>query len=165
LVASLLVPVAAPAAAAPAEPPTILRLTIDDEFVTQALCGFPLHVRTTGTAVVHLFATDLFDERVIITAPQTRLVFTNLLTGESVWSPSVNMVAQLPQEDGTGIKSLRGLLWRLVVPGMGLVTADVGKIDLRFTFDEAGEIVSEEVIFSAGQQEGDFLPQICSVLG
>lgn len=151
-------------ASAADEPPLILRLPIDDTFLAQRLCGFPVEIRTTGTAVVHVFPTDLFDPRVIITAPETRLTFTNVVTGESVWTPSVNMVMQIPNEDGTGTKTLRGLLWRLVLPGEGLVTADVGRIDFLFTFDEAGNIVSEELIFSAGQQNGDFLDQVCSAL-
>jgi hypothetical protein len=152
------------ASAAAGEPPLILRLPVDDGFVTNGLCGYPLEIRTTGTAVVHVFPTDLWDERVIITAPQTRLTFTNLLTGESIWTPSVNMVMQIPHEDGTGTKTLRGLLWRLVLPGEGLVTADAGRIDFLFTFDDAGNIVSEELVFSAGQQNGDFFEQTCAAL-
>lgn len=151
-------------ASAGGEPPLILRLPVDDAFVTNRLCGYPLEIRTTGTAVVHVFPTDLWDERVIITAPQTRLTFTNLLTGESIWTPSVNMVMQIPHDDGTGTKTLRGLLWRLVLPGEGLVTADAGRLDVLFTFDDAGNIVSEELVFSAGQQHGDFLEQTCTAL-
>lgn len=159
-----LVTIAALASAAQAGQPLILRLPIDDVFVTNA-CGFPLEVRTSGTAVVHVFPTDLWDDRVIITAPETRLTFTNLDTAASIWTPSVNMVMQIPHEDGTGTKTLRGLLWRLVLPGEGLITADVGRIDFLFTFNAAGEIVSEELTFSAGQQDGVFLAQMCSVLG
>jgi hypothetical protein len=155
---------AALASAAQAGQPLILHLPIDDVFVTNA-CGFPLEVRTSGTAVIHVFPTELWDERVIITAPETRLTFTNLDTAASIWTPSVNMVMQIPHEDGTGTKTLRGLLWRLVLPGEGLITADVGRIDFLFTFNEAGEIVSEELTFSAGQQDGAFLAQMCSVLG
>jgi hypothetical protein len=143
--------------------PLILQLPIDDVFVTQ-MCGYPLEIRSTGTAIIHVFPTELWDERVIITAPQTRLQFTNLSTGESIWTPSVNMVMQIPHEDGTGTKTLRGLLWRLVLPGEGLITADAGRIDFLFTFDDEGNIVSEEMIFSAGQQNGDFLEQTCAAL-
>ena len=164
-VAALFVSVGAyRASAAAGDPPLILRLPVDDAFVTNGLCGYPLEIRTTGTAVIHVFPTDLWDARVIITAPQTRLQFTNLLTGESIWTPSVNMVMQIPHEDGTGTKTLRGLLWRLVLPGEGLITADVGRIDVLFTFDDAGNIVSEELVFSAGQQNGDFLEQTCATL-
>ena len=149
---------------AESQQPQILRFPIDDLAVTQGLCGFPVSIHTTGTAVVHVFPTELWDEWVIITAPATRLTFTNIATGESVWTPSVNMVMQTPHEDGTGTKSLRGLFWRLVIPGRGLVAADVGKLDVLFTFNQAGEIVSEEVVFTAGQQDGTFLREMCAAL-
>jgi hypothetical protein len=144
--------------------PIIFREEIDDSFTTGA-CGFPMEVRTTGTGVFHLFLDETGSfERLIITEPQVRITFTNLETGESVWTPSVNMVMQVLNEDGTGTKTLRGLLWRLVVPGDGLLTADVGRIDFLFTFDDEGNIISEEIVFSAGQQENNFLPMVCSAL-
>ena len=48
----------------------------------------------------------------------------------------------------------------------GLVTADVGRIDFQFTFDEQGNIASEEVVFAAGQWPGPnvFNDTLCSVL-
>ena len=145
--------------------PVIFRQSVDDTFVT-TFCGFPMEVRTTGTAVVHLFLDDEGNfDRVIITAPETRLTFINLDTGESVWTPSVNMVRDEANDDGTGTQSLRGLLWRLIVPGQGLITADVGRIDYRLTFDSSGNIIDEEVVFSAGIQENQFVPTLCSVLG
>ena len=139
--------------------PIISREVVDDTFVTN-FCGFPMQVRSTGTAIVHLFL-----ERVIITAPQTRLTFTNLDSGKTVWTPSVNMVLSEANEDGTGTQSLRGLLWHLIVPGEGLITADVGRLDYRLTFDNNGNIIDEEVVFSAGIQQGQFIPTLCSVLG
>jgi hypothetical protein len=150
--------------AAPSGKPLIFRVPIDDIDLTQYLCGFPVSIHTQGTAVIHVFPTDSWDDRVIITAPGTRLTFTNVTTGESIWTPSVNMIMQTPNDDGTGTKSLRGLLWRLVIPGRGLVAADVGKLDVLFTFDASGQIVSEEVVFSAGQQDGTFLQEMCAAL-
>ena len=145
--------------------PIVYKIPTNDVFVTN-YCGFPMRVTTTGSAVIHLFldAGGNF-ERVIITAPDLKISFTNLNTGETVWTPSVNMVMEQANEDGTGTKTLRGLLWRLTVPGEGLITADVGRIDFLFTFDEDGNIISEDVVFLAGQQENIFLPTLCSVLG
>jgi hypothetical protein len=94
-----------------------------------------------------------------------KMVFTNLITGEAVWTPSVNMTQEQLNEDGTGTKTLRGLLWHLVVPGEGLVTADVGRIDWLFTFDDQGNVVSEDLVFVAGIQENQLPPMLCSVLG
>jgi hypothetical protein len=146
--------------------PLIIRDSVDDTFTT-GYCGFPMQVHTTGDVVVRVF----FDEsgnfaRALITAPETRLQFTNLDTGASVWTPSVNMVQETANADGTGTQTLRGLLWHLVVPGQGLVTADVGRIDFQFTFDEDGNIVTEDVVFAAGQWPGQnvFFDSLCPVL-
>lgn len=145
--------------------PIIFKEIADDTFVTN-FCGFPMQVRSTGTAIVHLFLDANGDfQRVIITAPQTRMTFANLDSGKTVWTPSVNMVISEANEDGTGTQSLRGLLWHLIVPGEGLITADIGRLDYRLTFDNHGDISDEEVVFSAGIQEGQFVPTLCSVLG
>lgn len=146
-----------------AQQPGIFREPVDT-VVTETSCGFPIEIRTTGTAVIHIFPTDLFSPRVIITAPRMTVTFTNLLTGESISTPSPNIITETPQEDGTRIDSLTGLFWRLVVRGEGLITADVGKIDLVVTFKENGEVESVEQTFSSGQQNGDFLTQVCTVL-
>ena len=144
--------------------PTIFRQPLDDVFIT-GYCGFPMEVRTTGSGVFHLFLDDQGNfERVIITAPRIRLSFTNLTTGASIWTPSVNMVEDTANPDGTGTQSLRGLLWRLVLPHEGLVTADVGRIDFLLTFDDEGNIIGSEVVFLAGQQEGQFEAALCSAL-
>ena len=147
--------------------PLIIREPVDDTFIT-GYCGFPMEVHTTGTTMVRVFFDNSGNfERALITAPETRVSFTNLDTGESVWTPSVNMVQETANADGTGKQTLRGLLWHLVVAGEGLVTADVGRIDFQFTFDEQGNIESEEVVFAAGQWPGPnvFFDTLCSVLG
>lgn len=141
--------------------PVIVREAVNDTFTT-GFCGFPMEVETTGTGIFHEFYDDDGNlERVIVTSAAIRLTFTNLLTGESVWTPSVNMV--LVEIDEV-VQSLRGLLWRLVIPGEGLVTADVGRIDFQFVLDENGEVVSEEIVFSAGQQENAFIAAVCDAL-
>ena len=145
--------------------PLIWRQDVDDTFTT-GYCGFPMQVHTTGTGVFHLFLDSNGNfQRLIITAPTTTLTFTNLDTGKSVRTPSVNMVLDQANPDGTGTQSLRGLLWHLVVPGQGLVTADVGRIDWLLTFDDQGNLISQNVVFSAGIQQGQFEQTLCSVLG
>ena len=146
--------------------PLIIREAVDDTFTT-GYCGFPMEVHTTGTTMVRVFFDESGNfERALITAPGTRVSFTNLDTGESVWTPSVNMVQETANADGTGTQTLRGLLWHIVVAGEGLVTADVGRIDFHFTFDDQGNIESEEVVFAAGQWPGPnvFFDTLCSIL-
>ena len=143
--------------------PTIFHLSTDDTFIDTS-CGFPLEVITEGTAVVHLYLDEAGAfERAIITAPQTRLTFTNLSNGESVWTPSVNMVTEAQIDADSGTSSLRGLFWHLILPGEGLITADVGRLDLLFTRHADGSF-TEEVFFSAGKQEGAFLFLLCDAL-
>jgi len=132
------------------------------------MCSFPVRLHTTGWGIVHLFLDeDGTFRRVIITEPDTTITFTNELTGASVWTPSVNMVEESPNRDGTGTKTLRGVLDHIVVPGEGLITADVGRIDFLFTFDDQGTIISEQMVFSAGQQDGEdqFDAVLCTFLG
>jgi hypothetical protein len=145
--------------------PIIEKISLDDTFTT-GFCGFPMEVHSTGSAVFHIFLDEAGNfSRGIITAPQTRITFTNLITGESVWTPSVNMVQETDNQDGTGTKTLRGLFWHLIIPGEGLITADVGKLDILITLDSDGVPISEEVVFTSGQQDGAFIPMLCDALG
>ena len=68
--------------------------------------------------------------------------------------------------DDTTTVSLRGLVDRVVVPGQGLVVADVGHITFLYTFNAQGHVISSQVTFQAGQYNGLFPdPFLCSVLG
>src|SRR5512143_3251403 len=74
--------------------PIIWRQAVDDSFISSK-CSFPMQVETTGTGVFHLFLdSDGNFERVIITEPTMRITFTNLDTGKSIWTPTVNMVEE-----------------------------------------------------------------------
>ena len=75
--------------------------------------------------------------------------------------PSVNIVRLDLDVAGT-VESYRKLLWRLVVPHEGLVTADTGRIHYSYPFDENGEPAFEGAAFVAGQQENQFIPSVCA---
>src|SRR5258706_605742 len=106
--------------------------------------------------------------RVIITAPQTTLTFTNLDNNKSVSTPSVNMAEQYANPDGTGTATLRGLLDHIIIPGQGLVAADTGRIDTVYTFDNSDNIIGAQTSFVAGQSDGVLTDPnstiLCSVL-
>src|SRR5690242_3671763 len=92
-------------------------------------CSFPLRIEFTGTAHVRLYLDASGNPtRILITGADVKGTFTNSATGASVWTPSPNMVLVTFNADGTVTQSLRGLLDRIVVPGQGLITADVGRI-------------------------------------
>ncbi|SRR5260221_3373304 len=148
--------------------PIIQFVPVISDVTFHHLCSFPILLHTKGTAIFHVY----FDNaghflRVIITSPDTTLTFTNLSNGKSVWTPSVNMVEEYGNPDGTGTQTLRGLLDRIVVPGQGLVAADVGRLDLVFTLDSFGNpIGNPQVTFISGIQDG-IIPNpsiLCSVL-
>jgi hypothetical protein len=144
--------------------PFMVRNYIDSTFTT-GYCGFPMQVHTTGSAVLHYFLDEASNPvRLLITASDIKISFTNLDTGAMVWSPSVNTVDYEIRNDGTVLKTLNGLFWRLVLPGEGLITADVGRLQLLQTFDSNGNVIDEEVTFSAGQQDGTFPHEICGAL-
>jgi hypothetical protein len=144
--------------------PFIVRDYIDSTFTT-GYCGFPMQVHTTGSAVLHFFLDEASNPvRLLITAPDVKISFTNLDTGATVWTPSVNIVDYDIRNDGTVLKTLNGLFWRLVLPGEGLITADVGRLQLLQTFDSNGNVIDQQVTFSAGQQEGVFPQELCAAL-
>ena len=151
------------AQSATAQQPLIFQVPVEDSVIENG-CGFPIEKLTTGSAVIHIFPTDLFSPRVLITT-NARMTFTNLLTGESISTPLVTTLIEQPQVDGTRIDSSNGLRWRLIVRGDGLIARDVGKLDLLLRFDANGNVVSAEPILSAGQQDGNLLGQLCTILG
>ena len=103
--------------------PLIFQDVLNDIFTT-GFCGYPIQVETTGTGVFHVFFDDegAF-ERAIITSADIKITFTNTLTGEVVWTPSVNMTQEVMESDVTGTKTLRGLLWHLIVTHPRLCSA------------------------------------------
>jgi hypothetical protein len=152
--------------AAAVRQPLIFSIPPGPDVTVRHLCEFPVLVHGTGWGIVHVYFGEAGDfERLIITEPAVTLTFTNLNTGVSVWTPSVNMIEETANPDGTGTKTLRGLLDHIIVPGEGLVEADVGRIDYLFTFDDQGNIMSEQTVFTAGRQDGEFDAVLCSVLG
>lgn len=155
----------------PASGPTISRITVNDSF-TQYVCGDPgpgfmMKTQATGTAVIHRFAGKNGDfEKYIITQPRMRMKFTNLDTGESVWTPTVSMTMQ--QKNAAGKVTLKmetGLKWRIIVRGEGIVTGEVGRIVWRYVYDDDGNFIDSDIVFSAGIQDGNVAPVLCEVLG
>ena len=147
--------------------PLIFSVPAGPDVTYHHLCSFPVLVHTTGNAIFHVFFDSAGNfSHVIITAPQTTLTFTNTINGKSVWTPSVNMVEEYGNPDGTGTQTLRGLLDHIIVPGQGLIAADVGRVDIVYTFDNSGNIIGAQTVFSSGQQDG-IIPNpsiLCSVL-
>ncbi len=148
-----------------ASAPLIFTVPPQPDVVYHHVCDFPVLLHSTGTGIFHVFfdGAGNFDH-VIITGANVKLTFTNLDNGKSIWTPSVNMVEEYNNPDGTGVQTLRGLLDHIVIPGQGLVTADVGRIDTLYTFDNSGNIIGAQTIFSAGREDNQFVPAVCTAL-
>src|SRR3989337_31507 len=58
--------------------------------------------------------------------------FTNPATGETLWSPNVGPDTTQVMEDGSQVVAVIGLLNRIVIPGEGVVSHDVGRLVLYF---------------------------------
>ena len=80
-----------------------------------------------------------------------RHTFSNSETGASIFSPDVGVDLEVPAN-----VAVVGIVMRIVVPGVGPVFANVGRV----VYDNSG------VIFEAGQHDnyGDLLPALCSAL-
>lgn len=134
------------------------RVPVDETFVVDDACDFPIEVHVTGTVV-----TNVTPQGTIEAFPTFRVTFTNLDTGTSISSPAPSVVRTVSNGDGTATVYVTGLSGHLTVPGEGLVSVDVGR--LVFVIDEeTGEQIGD-FTFTAGQFDFGPVPAICDVLG
>ena len=94
------------------------------------------------------------------------------MIGERQSFPNVGVDKIVYNPDGTQTVTSTGIIGlRYVVPGEGLVIANIGRLVTTFTFDpETGEVVGAETLIEAGQRPEDFdeaeaLAAICAYLG
>ena len=129
-----------------------------------ATCSFDIVAHLEGTRVV----TDFTDRdgalvRRVIHLRSYFITYTNPLSGKSLTSPLAGPAIGEPQPDGTWLVTVPGNDGRFVVPGGGLVFANVGlRIGLRTgAFPPAG---IEEIIKSVGIQDESEFPAVCGPL-
>jgi hypothetical protein len=162
-----------PAAAAPPEEKFNL-VGVDDEFVDPFLteqCGFTVLHTVVGTVKESGFV----DETGTFVVTQARFRLQHTLvgpTGATLTYPDVGVDKVAYNPDGTHTVTSAGILGlRVVVPGEGLVIANVGRLVTTLTFDpETGEVVGAVTDFEAGQRPEDFdvaeaLAASCAQLG
>jgi hypothetical protein len=149
----------APAAAAPPEEKFNI-IEVDDEFVAPRLtaeCGFTVMVTDVGT----IKESGFVDEAGNFVVTQASFHITRTFigpTGASLSVPIVGVDKIVENPDGTVTVTSTGInALRQVVPGEGLVLADIGRVVTTFTFDpETGEEVEAVTDFEAGQRPEDF---------
>jgi hypothetical protein len=131
-----------------------------DQVQTLYVCGFPIIRHDEGTLIFQ----DAFDENGTVLWENAifsnwRITFTNPANGKSLTSIRAYNERYVLYEDGSFQAMSAGLVAELVIPGEGVIAANVGVITA--TFDSSGEVVS---ILSAGQHDGAIARFVCSYL-
>ena len=160
-VAALVVPLAG------ANPPTATETQVNRDVLLAAspdTCPFDIVAHLEGTRVV----TDFTDRngalvRRVIHLRAFTIRYTNPLSGKSLSTPLAGPAIGEPQADGTWLVTVPGNDGRFVIPGQGIVFANVGlRIGLRVgTFPPA---TIQEIIKSVGIQDESEFPAVCSGL-
>ena len=142
-----------------ASAPEQYRVPVDQ---TQNLfvCGFPILRHDQGTLIFQ----DSFDENDNVVWENAifsnwRITFTNPANGKSLTSVRAYNERYVLYDDGSFQAMSAGLVAELIIPGQGLVAANVGVITA--TFDASGELVS---ILIAGQHDGGIAAFVCPYL-
>jgi hypothetical protein len=127
-------------------------------------CSFPMEIDAFADGVIHRHydATGQL-VKTLITTPQGRMTFKNLNTGKSVWTPTVGVFVSKTNPDGSLTFGWSGIHARIVVPGQGLVLADLGRVEWTLKFDGSGNVTSFKLSRS-GVQDGVVPARLCDVL-
>jgi hypothetical protein len=133
-------PLALAAGPASAAEPEHEWLSVDETF-TQSNCGFPI----VQHDVVNLHFISWFDDsgsrtRQTVTAPGTRITWTNPQTGASVTSANPFVVHKTDNADGTTTIAFTGL--DFAIPGGGHAYVSSGREVIVFSPSEGVEVLS-----------------------
>lgn len=161
LFALLVVPLAG------ANPPTATQTQVNADVPIPAgpdTCPFDIVAHVEGTRVV----TDFTDQdgalvRRVIHLRSFTITYTNPLSGKSLSTPLAGPAIGEPQADGTWLVTVPGNDGRFVIPGQGIVFANVG---LRIGIHEGPfpPATIDEIVKSVGIQDASEFPAVCSGL-
>jgi hypothetical protein len=151
-----------PGGVATAVPPEHSIEHVDEEFVIEGECSFPVVVHSEGDVRTKVF----FDQagnviRELLVFPRFRMTFTNAETGESISTVSPSVVHATINPDGSAVVAITGLSGHLIVGGGPPSAADVGRVVFFFSGPEDEE---PDLVFQAGQFNDGPFPQLCDVL-
>jgi len=166
LIVSLITLVVAFVSPAYAGKPDFETVQIDETFLNEQLteaCGVPIETHGEGFIKFSTHYDRDGDVAFELNSFHLKETFTNVETGTSISTVNVGPDRVTFAEDGTVILAQIGVLGRFVIPGEGLIGGGIGKVVTELTFDEAGNLVSEEVVFEAGIHE-DVTSELCAVL-
>ena len=150
-----------------ANAPTVTATEVNRDVViaaSPATCPFNIVAHLEGTRVI----TDFTDrdgnlERRVILLRAFTITYTNPLTGKSLSTPLGGPAIGEPQADGTWLVTVPGNDGRFVVPGEGIVFANVGlRIGVHLGAFPSATI--DEIIKSVGIQDASEFPAVCGGL-
>lgn len=126
-------------------------------------CAFDIVAHLEGTRVI----TDYTDRdgnlvRRVILLRQFTITYTNPLSGKSLSTPLAGPVIGEPQPDGSWLVTIPGNDGRFVIPGQGIVFANVGLRIGTHVGSLSGAI--DDIIKSVGIQDDSEFPAVCSGL-
>lgn len=146
----LLAALALAASGASGAGPEIETIEVDVTNVGAIRCqGFRLDVSIEGQVKVRSFFEDGVPIREVTSFSLTRTA-TNPETGESLFTPEVGVEVFSVERDGSATLISAGLITRIVLPGGGLVFADIGL--LKFFFDSPSD-TAPDVVVEAGKHQ------------
>jgi hypothetical protein len=131
--------------AAQAAQPEFETVQVDDAFVLEGLCAFPIQIRYQGVSKISTHTDEDGEFAMQIDRGQWTTTITNVETGTSFMSVNTGPGIYRVQEDGTVQYARSGVQAIINVRGKGAVFHEVGRI----VYDEDGSI-----LFRAGQRQG-----------
>jgi hypothetical protein len=156
VLAVLAIPLASAPGAMAAPPEIFPVLVVEDTFVDEELCGFPV---TVSFRFVERHIHFLDEEGNVVrdfSAIQFEATLTNEATGKTVLEREAVRVAF---DEATGEVTFTGLPFRFFMPAVGLIVRDVGLV----TFSEAGIVVIHGPHPSLTDSEAT-IAELCGVL-
>ena len=146
--------------------PTVTQTEVNRDVLLEAspaTCDFDIVAHIEGTRVV----TDYTDRdgnlvRRVILLRQFTITYTNPLSGKSLSTPLGGPVIGEPQPDGSWLVTVPGNDGRFVVPGEGIVFANVGLRIGTHVGPLSGAI--DDILKSVGIQDSSEFPAVCSGL-
>ena len=138
--------------------PEVQTFPIDVTSVIGECDGFSVIEHLEGEITVSTHFDQAGNFMMEISRFSLRHTFSNSETGASLFSPDVGIDRITLNEEGEAILAGIGIIRRIVVPGEGLVFAQVGIIRIN--------LATGEVLFVGGPHEdfAGFLPALCSAL-
>jgi hypothetical protein len=144
---------AVPVGAAYAEPPEVQIISIDDTFPAltpsgDPICSFPVTQHEEGAIRVMSHLDRSGNPSFVMEIRKISGGFTNLATGKSLPFHDASLVRTTFAPDGSSDTAFIGLIFRVVVPGAGVILSDVGNIN--FDFNPDGSL---DISFEAGPHQ------------